>query len=119
MKKNSKKTMLYLLINTVLLMTLYFLFSEHLQIPYVMIVYLIAGVGLGLYYIIYNRGFVGKNATPDMLPDTMTLAEKQAFLEDSKKRMEKSSWVLALLFPIILTILADVIYLFYLQEFFA
>ena len=77
-----------------------------------MFIYLAAGVGLGLYYVIYNRGFVGKNATPDVLPDTMSPAEKQAFLDDSKARLQKSRWVLTLLIPIILTFAADMIYLF-------
>ena len=110
--KEKQKLMLHLLGNSAILITLYFVISEKFQFPYIMFIYLAAGVGLGLYYVIYNRGFVGKNATPDVLPDTMSPAEKQAFLDDSKARLQKSRWVLTLLIPIILTFAADMIYLF-------
>lgn len=119
MKNESKKMMLHLLANSVILIAVYFLISEYFQFPYMMVIYLAAGFGLGLGYVIYNRGFVGKNATPDMLPDTMSPAEKQAFLNDCKARLQKSRWILTLLLPIILAVLADFIYLFYLQELFS
>ncbi len=114
-QKENQKLMLYLLLNSAILITLYFVVSEVLKIPYILYVYLAAGVGLGFYYVIYNRGFVGKNTTPDMLPDTMSATEKQAFLDDCKQRMKKSRWVPVLLVPIILAVLADIIYLFYLS----
>ena len=113
MKQDSKKLMLHLLINSVILVTLYFVISEAFGFPYIMFVYLAAGAGLGLYYVIYNRGRLGKNVTPEMLPDTMSLAEKQEFLNDCKSRMKKSRWVLTLLIPIILTFIVDIAYLFF------
>ncbi len=119
LKKETQKRMLTLLLNSALLITLYFFISEKLKFPYILYIYLAAGVILGFSYVIYNRGFVGKNTTPDMLPETMSLAEKQAFLDDCKARMQKSRWVLLILIPIILAILADVIYLFYLGDLFA
>ena len=67
-------------------------------------------------YFIYNRGFVGRNTTPDMLPDTMSLAEKEAFLADCRARNEKSKWVLTILIPIILTFLAEMVYLFLIPQ---
>ena len=112
MKKESKTLMLHLLGNSIILTVLYFLISEKLNFPYIMFIYLAAGAALGLYYVIYNRGFVGKNTTLDMLPDTMSLTEKQAFLDDCKARMKKSRWALTLLIPIILTFILDMAYLF-------
>lgn len=112
MKPESKKLMLYLLANTVLMMALYFAIPALTHFSYMPLIYLLAGAGLGIYYVIYNRGFAGKGATPDQLPDTMTLVEKQKFIDDSRERMKKSRWVLTVLLPIILTFLADMIYLF-------
>ena len=114
--KEKKKLMFYLLANSAILITLYFFLSEALQFLYIAPIYLAVGAGLGIYYVIYNRGFVAKNATPDMLPDTMTLAEKQAFLQDAKERLHRSRWVLTILIPIVLTLMADMIYLYLLPQ---
>ena len=102
----------YLLINSVILIAIYFILTETFRLLFVPYVYLGAGVALGLGYIIYNRGFVGKDATPDMLPDDMPLEKKEAFLEDCRRRLHKSRWVLTLILPILLAIGADLIYLF-------
>ena len=110
MKPEAKKLAFHLLINSIVLIVLYFLVAP--KFPYVWVIYLAAGAGLGLYYVIYNKGFSGKGITPDMLPDTMSLTEKQAFIEDSRARMKKSRWVLTLLIPILLTFMLDMMYLF-------
>ena len=120
MKPETKKLAIHLLINSILLIVLYFAAAK--IFPYIWAVYLAAGAGLGLYYVIYNKGFSGKGVTPDMLPSTMSLAEKEAFIEDSRKRLNNSRWVLTLLIPILLTFMLDMIYLFifpYLEEIFA
>ena len=121
MKPESKKLMLYLLINTVILAVLYYLIPSLVEFAYMPHLYLIAGVVLALYYVIYNRGFVGKNATADMLPPTLSPVEKQRFLEDCRERSQKSKWALTLLFPIIFTFLIDMLYLFvfpYIEDWF-
>ena len=115
----AKRLMGMLLINTVMSLFLYFYISEKLHFNYILFIYLGIGLVLGVGYLIYNRGFVGKDATPDMLPDTMTVDEKQHFLEDCKARLRNSRWVLVFLIPILVTVMADVIYLFYLQELFS
>ena len=114
--QEKQQLMRHLLLNSAILITLYFVISEMLKFPSIMFIYLAAGAALGLYYVIYNRGFVGKNATPDMLPNTMTLAEKQAFLQDAKDRLHRSRWVLTILIPIILTFFVEVILLFLLPQ---
>lgn len=116
MKTDRKKLMLRLLLHSVILIVLYFWVAEKLQFPYIMFIYLAVGAVLGIYYLIYNRGFVGRNTTPDMLPDTMSLAEKEAFLADCRARNEKSKWVLTILIPIILTFLAEMVYLFLIPQ---
>lgn len=119
MKPENKKTALHLLINTVLLIVLYYAIPAWTHFSYLPHIYLVAGAGLGLYYVIYNRGFTGKNVTPDQLPNTMSPVEKQKFIDDSRARMQKSRWVLTVLLPIILTVLVDMVYLFFLEGLFA
>jgi len=110
MKKEGKKLLLYLLINTVALIAIYYLVAR--VFPYIPLIYLLIGGGLGLYYVIYNKGMTGRGVTPEMLPDTMTLEEKQAWIADRAERSKKSRWVLTLLFPIILTLGIDMILIF-------
>ncbi len=99
-----------LILNSVLFTALYF-FAAHFGFP-IHIVYLALLIAFGLFYIIYNRGFVGRNATPEMLPDSMSAAEKQAYLESCRHRFSSSRWVLTILFPILLTFGIDLMYLF-------
>ncbi len=116
MKPNTKKLFGHLIINTILLVALYFI-VVHLNFPYISMIYTVAGAGLGLGYVIYNRGFSGKDVTPEMLPDSMPYDEKIAFIEDSRARMDRSRWVLTLLIPILLTLCLDMIYIFILPLF--
>ena len=112
MKSDNKKMLAYLLVNSVALIAIYFLLTEKFQLSFIPYVYLGVGAALGIGYVIYNRGFVGKGATPDMLPDDMPLDKKEAFLEDCRRRLHKSRWVITLLLPILFAIGADLIYLF-------
>ena len=105
-----KRLAKYLALNTVMMVVLYFVLQKAgFPIHYV---YVGLGAVLGLGYVIYNRGFVGKDATPEMLPDTMSYEEKMDFIEQSKQRMKKSQWVLTLLIPIIVALMLDMLYLF-------
>lgn len=107
MKPDAKKLLIQLVINSLIIVPLYFVIATNVQFPYLHYIYLLAGAALVLYYVIYNRGFVGRNATPQSLPNSMSPAEKQAFLEDCRLRQKKSRWVLTFLIPIVLTFLAD------------
>lgn len=108
----TKKIMIFLLINSVILIFLYFWIPTCWEFEYLPAIYLAVGVALALYYVIYNRGFALKNATPEMLPAHLSAIDKQRMLEDAKAREKKSRWTLTLLVPIILTFLADMVYLF-------
>jgi len=103
--------MLLLLINSILFPTVYFL-SASRGFDMILVVYTALAAVIAIAYFFYNRGFSGKGVTPEMLPDTMTEEEKNAFIEDSKRRMTRSRWVLTVLFPLILAIALDMIYLF-------
>ena len=108
----TKRSMIFLLINSVILIFLYFWIPSQWQFEYMPAIYLVVGVSLTLYYVIYNRGFALKNATPDMLPSHLSAIDKQKLIEDAKDREKKSKWTLTLIVPIVLTFLADMLYLF-------
>lgn len=106
----SKWLMLLLLVNSIVFSVIYFYLAE-IGFP-IYYIYMGVGIVLGLYFVIYNRGFSGKNVTPQMLPDTMSYEEKLAFIEDSKQRLHKSKWMLSVLFPIIFVFALDMMYLY-------
>lgn len=114
MKPDVKKLLAQLVLHSALIIPLYFVLAAKLHFPYLHVIYLLAGVALGIAYVIYNRGFVAKNAKPEELPDSMTAEEKCAFLEDGIRRERNSRWMLTLIIPIILTFLFDaaILYLF-------
>lgn len=80
------------------------------QIVY--LVYWIAFAVVLIAYIAYNRAFTRKGITVEMLPETWSAEQKAEFVEDGKRRLEKSKWMLSLIFPLMVTIAADAIYLF-------
>ena len=115
MKPEVKKHMLMLLGNTVLLMLIYFWVPMQFEFAYMPMIYLFIGAVLVLYYVIYNRGFTGKNITPEMLPDTMTQKEKEEYLADVADRERRSRPMLMVIFPVIITLLVDLFRLFVLD----
>jgi hypothetical protein len=80
------------------------------QIVY--LAYWLAFAVILLAHVIYNRAFTRKNITTDMLPPTWSAEKKAEFVEDGKRRIEKSKWMLSLIIPLLVTIAADAIYLF-------
>jgi hypothetical protein len=80
--------------------------------PYAFLFYYGAAAVLGVGYVAYNRFFMRKGMTPEMLPDTMTPVEKRQYLDAPAVWREKSKWMLFLLIPLILVIGADIVILF-------
>lgn len=78
----------------------------------VMALYMVAFTVLLVIYIIYNRAFVNKNVTVDMLPDTWSEEKKNALVEDARIRGRKSRWMLTLLIPFIIFFMVEALYLF-------
>ena len=109
--KDAKQLMLLLIANSILFTALYFV-CVHFGFDYILPIYCVLGIILGLIFVIYNRGFAGKGVTAEMLPDTMSYVEKCAFIEDAKTRLHRSRWMLTLIFPIILAIAIDMMILF-------
>lgn len=78
----------------------------------IMILYMVSFAGLLIGYLLYNHAFVNKDVTVDMLPDDWSDEKKQAFVEDNRRRAEKSRWLLYLLIPFIFVFMVEALYLF-------
>ena len=63
-------------------------------------------------YLAYNRGFVNKNVTVEMLPADWSEEKKQAFLTAEKTRAEKSRWMLTVIIPFVVVFMCEALYLF-------
>ena len=109
MKAENKRLLLLLVVNSILFVSAYYVLAPVFPIY---IIYLCAGTVMGFVFIIYNRGFAGKGITPDQLPDSMSPVEKQRFMDDCQSRLQRSRWMLTIIFPIILTFAIDMMVLF-------
>ena len=73
-------------------------------------------------YLAYNRGFVNKDVTVEMLPADWSEEKKQAFITAEKTRAEKSRWMLTVIIPFVVVFMCEALYLFvwdsYLANFF-
>ena len=75
-------------------------------------IYTAAVTVLSLGYVIYNRGMSRKNLTCDMLPDEWSAEQKREFIDDGKKRLAKSKWMLMFIFAFVVVFAVDVFELF-------
>ena len=78
----------------------------------VMIIYFVAFAAIIVTYLAYNRGFVNKDVTADMLPDDWSAEKKQAFVEGNRIRAEKSRWMVILIIPFVVVFMCEALYLF-------
>ena len=123
-QKKSLKRVLLLALSTVLCFTLYrvlLFYGEMTDKTFgafvVMVVYTALFCGFGLAYLIYTRFLYRKGLTMEQLPADWSEEQKTEFLADGERRLEKSKWMLMILFPIILTFLIDSVDIFLLDLF--
>ncbi len=109
MKPENKWLALLLAGNSILFSVAYFALAPYFPIY---IVYLAVGAVMAFIFVIYNRGFVGKDLKPEQMNDAMSLEEKQKFLDDCAARLHRSRWMITVIFPIILAFCLDMMYLF-------
>ena len=111
----TRRRAIFLIINTLMLVFVYF-GSQNIGQPILSMiitgVYWLALAVFAITYIAYNRAFSRKDITADMLPSDWTYEKKQEFIEDGKRRLEKSKWMLSVLIPLMITVLLDALYLF-------
>lgn len=105
----SKRLFVLMLVNTAVLMPLYFYFVEERQIIAVMFAYMVILLAFSIAFIIYNRGLGQVDADEDSLPFNWSLEQKREFLYDRAKRRQKSRWMITIILPLFVTLCADFI----------
>ena len=123
--KNTRRVLL-LAFNTVLFYMIYRVALYYAEMSdetffsaLVMAVYAAVLLGFVLGYLIYNRFLYRKGVTVEQLPDTMTDEEKQAFIDDGNRRLEKSKWMMVVILPLVIVFLIDAVQLFLLEPMFS
>ncbi len=113
--EKSKKELWMLIGCCFLFMLIYF---AAVNIPVPIISFGVTGLymlGLAVFvivYVVYNYAFSRKNVTPEMLPDDWSAEKKSAYIQKGQDRAKKSRWMIFVIFPLIVTFIADLIYLF-------
>ncbi len=112
------RRIILLAVNTVLLFGLYRLLVSMGYFVHVFTAYGLALLGLAIGYVVYNRGLVAATVSREQLSDKMSEAEKDAFLSEGKRRLERSKWMLLIIFPLCLTFGFEVIDVMFLDVWF-
>lgn len=101
-----------LALNTVILFAIYRVLVSLGYFIAVSTVYGLVLLVLICTYIIYNRGLIPRNLTPEQLPESWTDAQKQEFLADAERRNNRSKWMLTIIFPLCITFCYEIIFLY-------
>ena len=115
MNKNDKSKLLHFAVATVLSLVLlaFYYFSMNFNFfPIVMISYMVALAVLAFVYVIYNRAFSRKGITEEMRPVEWDIEKKREFIEDGKRRLDRSRWMLMGIIAFIVTFVVEAITLF-------
>ena len=107
------KLLLIVVLNTIIIFGFYRLMLNFLYFEFVMGAYLVLTAGFVFAYVIYNRGFTRRNVTREMMPEEWSEEQKVAYVMDGERRMQKSKWMLTIIFPLILTFMFDFIELYW------
>lgn len=78
----------------------------------VMLAYMVGFAGFLIAYLAYNRAFVNKGVTMEMLPPDWSEEKKQQFIADTKAREEKSRWMVVFIISFVVVFMAEALYLF-------
>ena len=118
-QKKSIRHLVLLVVNTVLFFALYRIlltFAEMTKKTFasfvVLLLYTVLFLGFLLGYLIYNRFLYRKGLTPEDLPREWSEERKNEFLADGARRLERSKWMMTVIFPLALTFLIDAVDLF-------
>ena len=114
-----KKLLASIAICSIILSAIYFgacygISDSYLRpISYVVTIgYWVSFAGFLIAYIIYNRAFSRRDLTPDMLPRDWPIEQRVEYVEDGKRRLKKSQWMLSVIIPLLVPIALDALYLF-------
>lgn len=122
MTRDAKRRLLATAGLTLLLLVIWYGCMAAALAKAVMIAYFLVFAVLLVSYIAYNRGFVNKDVTAEMLPADWSEEKKQTFLQNEKLRVQKSRWMLTVIIPFVIVFMCEALYLFvwdsYLADFF-
>ncbi len=113
--KQATKTALLVLMNTILFFALYY-GCIALRFNAIFFVYLGLAAVLLIIYVVYNQGFALRGVTPEMLDEALSLEERQAMIDRAAARDKSSRWMMTLILPLIVTVLADALYVYFLAD---
>ncbi|MBE6555437.1 MAG: hypothetical protein E7663_04300 [Ruminococcaceae bacterium] len=123
-RSDKKRYLALLCINTLLFFCLYrisLLYAEMTDRTFfafaVMIAYLAILLGFTVAFLIVNRFFYQNGVEREQLPDDWSEEKKDAFLQEGKRRLTRSRWMLTVIFPLVLTFLIDAVDLFIIDLF--
>ena len=118
-QKNGIRHLILLGVNTVLFFAVYRILLTYAEMTektfasfLVLALYTVLLLGFLLGYLIYNRFLYRKGLTPEDLPAEWSEEKKTAFLADGARRLERSKWMMTIIFPLVLTFLIDAVDLF-------
>lgn len=78
----------------------------------IMLIYFVAFAAILITYLAYNRCFLNKDVTVDMLPAEWSEEKKHSFVEGNRLRAERSRWMLTLIIPFVIVFMCEALYLF-------
>lgn len=110
----AKKQFTVVVVMSIVLLVLYYGIMSllpHLTMA-IMAAYMVAFAVILVSYLAYNRGFVNKDVTEEMLPESWSEEKKKEFVEANKRRAEKSRWMIVLIIPFVVVFMAEALYLF-------
>ncbi len=114
-QKNNRTNLIYLIITLVNSILFYGVYAVLMEYPFwktVTIVYLAVSIVIGFTFVIYNRFFVRKGVTEEMLPTEWSDEQKRAYVENGKTRLRRSKWLLTILIPLLFAFFMDLFVLF-------
>ena len=103
---------------TVAVLAIYRFFMERPEFYIVFGIYAAITAISVIGYVVYNRGFSRKGLTLEMLPSAWSDEEKTRFIEDGRKRSQRSQWLLVIAFAFIFTFAFDAFDLFVIKGIF-
>ena len=116
MQKNQKlRTLLFLVLNFIIVFAVYQL-CLHMEWMAGTYVYIAAAAVRAVAYYIVNRGFGQPITDEAALPEAWSAEEKCAYIKDVRARHERAKKLLYWLFPIVITLMIDVLDLFVLDS---
>ena len=116
MEKKDKIAIRYLigtLLLSLVLLAFYYFSLNFDFFPFVMWGYMVALALTAFAYVIYNRGMSRKGVSEDMLPDEWDADRKREYVEDGKKRLGRSRWMLSFIIAFVVTFAAEAVVLFF------